>query len=776
MITPVSGLNLSSKYIYQNRVKNNQNNYVSSPNVVETNKVNPINISTVGNTTKISFKGKLTDPNYPSIQFKVRGVSHHQFGCDFIQGRDRNVEKLANSDWHDGKKLNWNIATFQEGTRILIIDPKYGEIGRVPDEVAPYLMKLMRENEKDFTVELSNVVAGMTKGADTIGLRANLIYTGNNPKVKEKVQQTFDKLLNSSNKDIKDVIMVYQPPTTPKEVLQRIFLNVDAKQGEDAAFRVCDIVDTISSEINNPKNKNILLLGHTNPDGDTIGCVLGLHAAIKANYPDKNVVCSIDDKIPGIYRDKLPGIHNITEPCDSSTIEKLEQELADLKAKPQSFVTRNQIRSIEKELKALNANASGVSKDGKKGAVSSKYDLVVLMDVPSPSKFTSSYKKEIETAGKVIYIDHHRERFEEWDAFKYQNGVDILKAKEQNLALVLPEVPATTELVTVIADNAKLLDKTLKHPEYSKQFVAGIVSGTSSDTGGFARTANYLPSDMFKPVQDRPNYLPEGLSKWLIDRLGNAVDKKWLRENIVYDLPDKKSSISASTPREKMINYAVESQTIFEENGLGIIGITFDQMHDIWTSSKKFDRKVTYGDVQNSLKYCEVMGALREAPGPKTYNSVFEPYHSPYEQDKISALLIQDKKKGVADDRGEISDTNSIRMSFRSQDGTVYAEMLASLFGGGGHGSAAGGRITIEDVELTSPLAMKIDGEVEYNPQKIYQAMVENYEIKNNMDLSPLEAKEKLHKFEPVIDEENGLPINELLNGIVTVIRRNYKQ
>ena len=775
MILPVSGLNLTSKNIYQNRVKNNQNNYVSTPSVSETKQVAPINIATVGNATKISFKGKLKDPNYPSIQFKVRGVSHHQAGCEFIQGKDRNVERLADSNWYDGKKLGWNIATFKEGTRILIIDPKFGEIGRVPDEVAPYLMKLMRENENDFTVELSNVVAGMTKGADTIGLRANLIYTGNNPKVKEKVQQTFDKLLNSSQKDIKDVIMVYQPKTSPKEVLQRIFSNVEATKGEDAAFKVCDIVDNISAEINNPKNKNILLLGHTNPDGDTIGCVLGLHAAIKANYPDKNVVCSIDDKIPGIYRDKLPGIHNITEPCDASTVEKLEQELADLKSKPQSFVTRNQMRSIEKELRALKANASVISPSGKKGEVPSKYDLVVLMDVPSPSKFTNSYKKEIETAGKVIYIDHHRERFEEWDSYKYQNGVDILKAKEQDLALVLPEVPATTELVTVIADNAGLLPKTMKHPEFSKQFVAGIVSGTSSDTGGFARTANYLPSDMSKPVQERPNYLPEGLSKWLIDKLGDTVNKKWLRENIVYDLADKKSSIMATTPREKMINYAVESQTIYEDNGLGIIGISFDQMHDIWTSSKVFDRKVTYGDVQNSLKYCEVMGALREAPSLKTANSVFEPYHSPYEQDKISVLLIQDKKKGVADDKGEVSDTNSIRMSFRSQDGTVYSEMLASLFGGGGHGSAAGGRITIEDVELTSPLAIKVDGEIECNPQKIYQAMVENYDIKNNQELTPLEAKEKMHKFETVIDEENGMPINDLLNTLVTQIRHSDK-
>ena len=764
---------ISTNYAYKN-IKRNETNNTNLTGVETTKKVAPINIQNLGNVTKISFKGNFVDPNAPSIQFKVRGVSHHQkdFGSKTKEKSyaDRNVEKLANSDWYDGKRLDWVIDRTKDEYRIVISDPQFGEIGRIPDEVAPSLLKLMKKNPKDFTVQLSNVLAGTTKGAPTIGLRANLIYTGDNPTVKAATEKVFNGLLNSDKKDISDVIMLYQPVTTPKQVLQKIFSNVVETQGEESAFRVLDIVDSISAELTDPKNKNILLLGHTAPDGDTIGCVLGLQAAIKANYPTKNVVCSIDDKIPGIYRDKLPGIHNITEPSDPDLLSNLRKELAEWEAKPKSFVTRNHIRTIKKELEALEKSAQMMGGTGKNGEVPEKYDLVVLMDVPSPSKFTGSYKNEIENAGKVIYIDHHRPRFEEWDAQRARTGIDMQQVQKDNLALVLPELPATTELVTVIADNAGLLDKTLKTPDLAKQYVAAIVSGTSSDTGGFSRTANYKPSDMFKPVQERPNYYPEGLSKWLIEKLGDTVDKKWLRENIVYDLPDKKIDGMSQTSREKMIDYCLKSQSIFPKTGFGAISLSYEEMIDIWELAKLTDRKVTFGDVQNAAKYSEVMSALREAPGIKTKNSEIEPYKSPYEDDKISLLLLQDKKEGCPDATGEIATENSIRMSFRSQEGTIFAEQLATLFGGGGHGSAAGGRITLKGVELTSPIAIKIDGEVEYDPAKIYKAVSENYDIKNNTELEHSDVVAQLHKFETVIDEK-GKPVTELVNSVVEEMR-----
>lgn len=764
------------KYAF-NTVKNKQTNNIGFTNVNETKNVSPIKISTVGNVTRVSFKGKFVDPTVPSIQFKVRGVSNHQkdFGSVERDFRDRTVEKLANSNWQDGQRLCWEIKKNQDGTeKIVLSDHRLGELGRVPDEISPSLIKLLKKNKQSFTFQLSNVVAGTTKGAPTIGLRANLIYTGEDDKLREKSEEIFSKLLNSKNKDIADSIMLYQPKTTPKQILQKIFANVHEAKGDDAAYKVLDIVDTISDELTDANNKNILLLGHINPDGDTIGCVLGLQAALKANYPTKNVVCSIDDDIPGIYRDKLPGIRNITKPSDPKAIESLRAELAEWKAKPQSFVTRNRIRTIEKELNALEKSAEMLGNSASiNGGIPQKYDLVVLMDIPAPTKFTSSYKDEIENAGKVIYIDHHRERFEEWNAERAKTGIDMQNVRENNLALVLPELPAATEIVTIVADNAGLLDKTMKNLEYAKQFVAAIVSGTSSDTGGFSRTANYTPADMSKPVQERPNYFPEGLSKWLIEKLDNVVDKKWLRENIVYDLPDKKVSNVSQTAREKMIDYCKQSQSIYARNGFGVIGINYEQMCDIWEQSKLLDKQVTFGDVQNAIKYSEVMNGLREAPDTKNQDTGVEAYSSPYQDDKISLLLIQDKKAGQIDATGKIADENSIRMSFRSQDGTFYAEQLSSLFGGGGHGSASGARITIKDVELNSPLAIKIDGEVEYSPDKIYKALQENYDIKNNPEMS--DNIDQLHKFETIIDEK-GLPVNDLINGIVSVIRDTSKQ
>ena len=41
--------------------------------------------------------------------------------------------------------------------------------------------------------------------------------------MKEETEKVFNDLLNSKNKDITDVIMLYQPATTPKQVLQKIF-------------------------------------------------------------------------------------------------------------------------------------------------------------------------------------------------------------------------------------------------------------------------------------------------------------------------------------------------------------------------------------------------------------------------------------------------------------------------------------------------------------------------------------------------------------------------
>ena len=76
----------------------------------------------------------------------------------------------------------------------------------------------------------------------------------------------------------------------------------------------------------------------------------------------------------------------------------------------------------------------------------------------------------------------------------------------------------------------------------------------------------------------------------------------------------------------------------------------------------------------------------------------------------------------------------------------------------------------MKGVELTSPIAIKIDGEVEYDPAKIYKAVSENYDIKNNTELEHSDVVAQLHKFETVIDEK-GKPVTELVNSVVEEMR-----
>ncbi len=50
--------------------------------------------------------------------------------------------------------------------------------------------------------------------------------------------------------------------------------------------------------------RTIAISGHTNPDGDALGSVLGLGASIRAQFPDKRVdfLLADDGSIPRIYR------------------------------------------------------------------------------------------------------------------------------------------------------------------------------------------------------------------------------------------------------------------------------------------------------------------------------------------------------------------------------------------------------------------------------------------------------------------------------------------
>ncbi|OGI00193.1 MAG: hypothetical protein A2104_08820 [Candidatus Melainabacteria bacterium GWF2_32_7] len=735
----------------------------------------------------VSFTG-LKNPleqQNPGIQMRVAGVKNHQYSMTdptFVP-KDRNVQELAESKWKDGQELTFKITKAKNGQRIALVDPNIGEIGYVHDEIANIIMPALKRNPKDFKFELSNVIAGMGKGAETIGLRVNLLYTGNDEK-KAQAGEVFNKVLN--NPECSESAMLYQPEASPEEVLS-VILDKDPKAKE--------IINNIVREIKDPSNKRILVLGHCKPDGDTLGSALALKNAIKLMDPERKVDAAVDDKIPGLFRHKLPGIDGeIKRPYNPEFKQKLEKEITRLKNGEQNDQTKGQIEILEDEIEELKNPEDFLNpKD--------KYDLVILLDVPTPERFTNQFKNYIEGAKKVIYIDHHPHRPAEWNRKASQTGLDMDKVHNNKLAWIADTVPAATQMVSIIANKLLPQMNDIEQCKISPQeafnkpgqldkfkaFVASIVTGISTDTGSFLRTANLLPEHMKMAVQKRPNFMPEGESKYLMNMTDGAINKKWLREEINYDISDEKVDKLKGSARDLMLEYSLKGLKAYPNSklntpdlGLGIVEVDYDKMYDVWHYARESEKKegkkpeITLLDVQNSFKINEITGTLRANPlkhKPEDHGvKKAAQYKSNYDADRIAILICQDKKAGRLDEKLNIASNNGLRLSLRSQEGTIWAELLANLFGGGGHGDASGGRVDLPGITLDSKLAVKINGEIERDPATVLKKLKNNHEIMNNNNLTNAEKQAKVSKIELTMDS-NGRICSELIADLVKEIR-----
>lgn len=762
-----------------------------------------ITMERMGSALHVSFGGQMKNPmpletRTDAIQMKVRGVAAHQKGTEGAgpRARDNNVVKLADSQWKDGQKLDFRFTMDKRGNERLELGVpelggvKKGGIGRVPDELVPDLKNLMKGHEKEFRFELSNVISGKSKGAPTIGLRVNLLYTGHNEKMREKTKEVFTGFMDSKDTSVSKQVMLYQEPTSPEQVLGKIFDIESQVNGPKAVEEIKGAITAISKEINDPKNQKILIVGHCKPDGDTLGSVIGMKTAIQGAFPDREIDCAVDDKIPGLFRDKMPGIEDVKRPYNPERIAMVEQSIAKMEAGEQSAATKAQVQILKNELADLQ-DSSRLFDDGPlKGEDRKKYDLVILLDIPTPKRFSGGFKDYIENSDKQIYIDHHPHKINEWIDAKDVTGVDMEKIHKNNLAFVSDMVPAATQLVTIVADKAGILGNTMKNSfEEARKFVSSVITGTSTDTGSFTRTANLLPEHMEMSVKDRPNFAPEGMSKWLINEVNanqtEKVDKKWLRDNIVFDVPDKapikEGGKGELSPRDKMLQMAVNGKHVYPELGVGVVSVSYDDMCEIWEDSLKHDPEFTLLDVQNGFKYSEVMGALKADPSkvnaqgnPKDselQRKAKEMYSSPYDADKIAIMAIQDRKAGFVTENSEVAEMNGIRLSFRSADCSDHAELLSSIFDGGGHGGASGGRIDLPGVTIDSKLAVTIDGKVEYNIGKVMSMARHNLDVLHDVNLTPEQKREQMHEVKVTIDENQGKTFHELIADMVKDIR-----
>ena len=333
-----------------------------------------------------------------------------------------------------------------------------------------------------------------------------------------------------------------------------------------------------------------------------------------------------------------------------------------------------------------------------------------------------------------------------------------------------------------------------KGGQAAKNFVASVITGTSTDTGSFTRTANLLPHHSALPVQQRPNFFPEGMSTWLTEQLAKSdksVDKKWLRENIAYDVPDKALSSNSVdgklSPRDKMLTYALEGRKMVPELGLGVIEVDYDQMYDVFNSSLQQDPEITLLDVQNGFKYSEVLGALKSdpsevsqklAPGQKAStlaDKASQTYTGPYDADRIGILVIQDKKENFITENSDVAKMNGLRLSFRSSATSNHAELLANLFGGGGHGGASGGRVDLPGVTVNTPLVIKVNGQVVDDTASVYADLTKNYEIMKDNSIPAEKRAGMCKKIEIALaeDGQKGRTTTQIITDVVREIRKN---
>lgn len=112
-------------------------------------------------------------------------------------------------------------------------------------------------------------------------------------------------------------------------------------------------VDQLDISIKNAKN--ILLVSHINPDGDTLGSMCAMHSLIKDNYK-KNSEMTAVSQIPSVYK-FLPYINDVKQITDINP--------------------------------------------------SREYDLVINLDVAAPDRCTDA-QVLFDKAKKTVNIDHHK--------------------------------------------------------------------------------------------------------------------------------------------------------------------------------------------------------------------------------------------------------------------------------------------------------------------------------------------------------------------------------
>ncbi len=593
--------------------------------------------------------------------------------------------------------------------------------------------------------------------------------------------------------------ILYKNAISPEEVLHRIFSYKKVLYGDEVGMQkiaesdvaLNNIVDTLQSN----RHQKILLVGHNKPDGDTAGCCMGLKCALE-HIGKQQVDIAIDDVLAGFLKKIIPEEEIKKTPEFMNRLNNgISTKIDELSHQPDSIENASRIYSLTKVKEYYNKLYTTLDPN-------EKYDLVVFLDVPGPGRVSPEVKKYVKDAKQVIYIDHHPFQAAGWEEEKKNGGIDIDKVKRQKLFWVEPKVPAATMLVSIVVNRLipNLAPKYRDHiygdnisqeeTDRIKHMVSSLVVGTLTDTSGFRRNMNKSAEDEKVPSDKKIGFAPAGFSNWLLNLTNGELTRRSIQKQIKYDVPNKVdfyfpqdfldfyNSETTESPEEVKIDIAkmiesnsdskytriseeaAQNTTVNKELGLGISKIYFASIKDFLEEYNLTNPEINMRDVIGVFKFNPTTIALK-------YDTEDERYKvdPKYKDNKISAMIREEASKGELDGSYQIANENSVSFSFRSHDGTNYAALLATLFGGGGHASAAGATLTMPGINADSKLIIKINGEEVTDPYEIYSATKNNYNAAYvNPELKPVDIKLEM--------SERGKPIPEIITDFVRVIRQ----
>lgn len=747
-----------------------------------------------GNTLRlISFKA-LQNPydsnlRNPAIRTNLDEIEYYQKTIK----DSKNKKSLLNSIYFKAKvKRNIYIDIYNAENRRLGTLPRSitNKIGKhIVDEPDAFKFSVHEVTEEN-DAELTNIIL-------------NIEYTG---KKRAEVQKEIDSIL-------------YKDAISPEIILNRILNYKETIHGNEIGARekkeTQEIINTILNTINDSSNQKILLIGHNKPDGDTIGCCMGLKAAL--DYMNKEQVdIAIDDYASGFLKSIIPP-KDIKKSSDfySGLKEGLNKRIQDVYVSKTEISKLYQIMTLIDTKKHYLDNASLLKPN-------EKYDLAIFLDVPSPGKVSPAIKEYAKNAKKIIYIDHHPVQKREWDTESKANGISLQKIKNDKLFWVEPKVPANTILVTSLIQrlipniesvawrNYILNDK--KGIDFIKKLSTNLAIGTITDTSGFDRSINESAEDLALPANQKGDFSPSGIFFWLLRLTHGEENKRSTQKKMSNSLSDKPSNyfsqslsefyntgnnreiltklgvplsaIQNSTTQETgrqtigpkkfddttlKTNIAKDARKnirVFPEIGLGLLKIPYSSIKRFTDEYNVMYPEGNMGDIIDVYKYNEETKEVKTQGNSKYPEYQVDPK---YDEDKIIVTIKQNEVKNELNSKMHVAKTDSISFSFRSKKGSDYALILATLFGGGGHDAASGANISIPGLTLDSKLAIKINGKRENDMEKIYESTYNCY-IDNYLH------PEKTNDIEITMELANdGLSIDELLQGMVKQIRKNSR-